>query len=160
MLKDPRRGGSEADIGAQGALLKSVMADINTAAGLVNSLENTRAQLAVMRAQASSDTTGAAHRAGMDSLERKLVDAESQLRNVLGTGRGQDGIRNPVKIGEKLLYLANSIGGSDYAPTEAQQAVAKDLHEQLMAAQAMVDGLMKGDVMEFHKAMSGGSRTP
>ncbi len=153
VLKDPASGGSDADIAAQGVLLKGIMADINTAAGLVNSLEKTRAMLAVMKAQAPADSMGAGHRAAMDSLDKKLLDAESQLRNVLATGRGQDAIRNPVKIGEQLLYLANSIGGSDYAPTESQQAVAKELHDRLVATQTMVDALMKNDVMQFHRGM-------
>ena len=51
------------------------------------------------------------------------------------------------------MYLAGTLGNSDYAPTESQRAVAKELHDQLMAVQAKVDGLMKTDVMEFHKGM-------
>jgi hypothetical protein len=77
-----------------------------------------------------------------DSADKKLLDAEWQLRNVLATGRGQDGVRNPVKLGEQLLYLAGTMGGSDYAPTESQKAVAKELHERLMTVQTQVGALL------------------
>jgi hypothetical protein len=153
ILKDPASGGSDADIAAQGELLKGIMTDLDTAASLVNEIEKNRAMLALMRAQAPADSMGAMHRAMTDSLDKKLLDAEWQLRNVLATGRGQDGVRNPVKIAEQLNYLANSIGNSDYAPTEAQRAVAKELHDRLMAAKAAIDTLMKNDVMAYHKAM-------
>ena len=142
MLKDPASGGSEADIASQLELTKSIIADINVAAGLVNSIEKARQQLALSKAQAPADSTGAKQRAVADSADKKLVDAEWMLRNVLATGRGQDGVRNPVKLGEQLLYLANTVGGSDYAPTESQRAVAKELHERLMAVQAKVEALL------------------
>jgi hypothetical protein len=131
------------------------MADMDVAAGLVNTLEKTRAHLALLRAQAASDSAGGKQRTTIDSLDKKLLDAEWQLRNVLATGRGQDALRNPAKLVEKLMYLAGTLGNADYAPTESQRAVAKELHDQLMAVQAKVDGLMKGDVMEFHKGMGG-----
>jgi hypothetical protein len=142
VLKDPASGGSDADIASQLALLKSLMADIDVAAGLVNSIEKARQQIALSKAQAPADSTGAKQRAMADSADKKLLDAEWQLRNVLATGRGQDGVRNPVKLGEQLLYLAGTMGGSDYAPTESQKAVAKELHERLMTVQTQVGALL------------------
>jgi hypothetical protein len=34
------------------------------------------------------------------------------------------------------------MGGSDYAPTESQKAVAKELHERLMTVQTQVGALL------------------
>jgi len=153
VLKDPASGSSEAGIAEQMTLLRSIMADIDVAAGLVNTLEKTRAQLAVMRAQAGSDPAGTKHRAAIDSLDQKLLDVEAELRNVLSTGRGQDMLRYPAKLCEKLIYLAGTLSNSDYAPTASQRAVAKELHDQLVAMKAQIDGLMKTDVMEFHRGM-------
>ena len=155
VLKDPASGGSEAEIAMQLELLTSIMADIDVAAGLVNSLEMVRAQLALSKAQAPSGAEGAKRVAAIDSLDRKLLDAEWELRNVLTTGRGQDQLRTPAKLSEKLLYLAVTLDNGDRAPTESQRAVAKELHERLLAAKGKVDGLMKGQVNEFQKVMGG-----
>ena len=153
VMKDPASGGSETDIAAQTELNKTIIADIDTAAGLVNSLEIARAQIALKRATLPADSTAAAQRSSLDSLDKKLLDAESELRNTLATGRGQDMLRFPVKTSEKLIYFSGTLGASDFAPTESQKAVAKELHDALTASKAKVDALLGGEVKAFQKVM-------
>ncbi len=153
VLKDPASGGSDAEIKAQMELLRGIIADINQAAELVNSIELVRGQLALKKAQAAQDSAGMRLAASIDSLDKKLVSVEGEIRNVRATGRGQDANRAPTRIAERLLYLAQTVGNSDRAPTQSAQAVAKELHGQLAAAKAKVDALMKQDLPAFHKEM-------
>jgi hypothetical protein len=45
-----------------------------------------------------------------------------------------------------LEYLGSSVGGSDYAPTASQQAVAALLHQRATALKAEFDQLSAKDV--------------
>jgi len=69
------------------------------------------------------------------------------------TGRGQDNVRWPVQVAEQLLYLAQSVGGSDFAPTASQQEVAQVLHARLAKIRAEVDALLKQDVPAFNERL-------
>jgi len=71
------------------------------------------------------------------------------------TGRGQDDVRWSPKLTEKLLYLADEVGGSDYAPTEQAQQVAQLLHGQLATIKAQVSRLLKEDVVAFNDKLRG-----
>ena len=145
VLKDPASAGSEATIAEQLALEKSLVADINTAADLVNGIEKMRAQLALFKAQASG-ADKAKTVAQIDSMDAKLVKVEGEIRQVRATGRGQDANRQPSRIAEHLLYLAGTVGNSDMQPTSQAKEVAKELHGELMNAKAQADALLKADV--------------
>jgi hypothetical protein len=58
-------------------------------------------------------------------------------------------------VAEQLLYLAESVGGSDYAPTASQQEVALVLHTRLVKIRAQVDALLKQDVPAFNERLRG-----
>jgi hypothetical protein len=151
--KDPSSGGSEQEIAAQTELLRGVQTDLNDAVDMINRMEAVRGQLVALRATIGGDTTRADVRAAADSLDRGLAAAEEQLFQVKATGRGQDGVRWPGRLAEQLVYLANSIGGSDYAPTESQRAVAALLHEQARSARAQVDRVLQRDVTAFNEML-------
>jgi len=145
LLKDPATAGSDATIAEQMAFEKGVMADINTTADLVNGIEKMRGQIALAKAQAGDSAK--ARVAQLDSMDAKLLKAESELRNVRQTGRGQDANRAPSRIAERLFYLVGTVGNSDMPPTESAKAVAKELHDQLMAAKAQAEAVMKPEII-------------
>jgi transcription initiation factor TFIIIB Brf1 subunit/transcription initiation factor TFIIB len=58
------------------------------------------------------------------------------------------------------LYLAESVGGSDYAPTASQQEVAQVLHVRLVKIRAQVDALLKQDVPAFNERLRGRNLHP
>ena len=82
-----------------------------------------------------------------------LLVVERKLFQTRTTGRGQDALRWPSRIAEQLLYLHGSIGGSDYAPTEAQRQVAEELHAQLVRVRAEYDRVMQRDVAGFNNML-------
>ena len=150
VLKDPNAGGSEEEIKAQTALLEELRGEINSAAGAVNTIESLRAQLATLKGVLGADSAMARVRADADSLEQKLIAVEEQLVQLRITGRGQDGVRWPVKALGQLNYLAGQLASADFAPTTQQGEVRKILGEQVAAARSGLDGLLAKDVAAFN----------
>ena len=153
ILKDPSSGGSEQTIATQMETQQTLVADINDAVAQVNALEIVRGQLVDLSDLSEKDTslTDLKHRA--DTLANKLLPVEQQLYQMLLTGRGQDAVRWPTQLTEQLLYLAQSVGGSDYAPTAQQKEVAQVLHNRLVKVKAQVKQLLEQEVPAFNEKL-------
>jgi len=155
ILKDPSSGGSEQTIATQMETQKAIVADINDAVAQVNALEIVRGQLVNLSELSVKDTSLADIKRSSDSLSAKLLPVEQQLYQMLLTGRGQDAVRWPTQLTEQLLYLAQSVGGSDYAPTSSQKEVAQVLHDRLVKVKVQVDELLKQEVPAFNERLRG-----
>lgn len=151
--KDPRSGGSEAEIRAQAEVAAAIARDIDSAVDMVNALEVVRSQVATLKGTLADDTTMVDVRARVDTLDRKLRDVEEQLLQLKTTGRGQDLIRHPFKLGEQLIYLGQSVTGSDFAPTEPQRQVQELLKEQLHQVRLQFDAVMTRDLDAFKQML-------
>jgi photosystem II stability/assembly factor-like uncharacterized protein len=160
VLKDPASGGSEQAIATQMETQRGIVADINSVVDQVNALEIVRGQLAGLGAIAGKDTGFADLKRSSEALSQQLVSVEQQLYQMRITGRGQDAVRWPAQIAEQLLYLAESVGGSDYAPTAQQKEVALLLHDRLAKVKVHVDQLLKVDVPKFNEGLRGRSVHP
>ncbi len=147
--RDPASGAADAEITLQTAMLAEIASEVNATVDMINSLESVRAQLATVKATLSSDSTMADLRAQSDSLEKRLIAVEGQLMDLHATGRGQDLIRTPSQIGEQLMYLGGSVGGSDYAPTEAHRQVQTVLKEALQRVRTQYDAVMGPELAAF-----------
>jgi hypothetical protein len=130
--KDPNSGGSVQGIQAQTALLFDIQRSLSSANRMIDTLEIKRKSLADIR----SSLTGAANRdllSGADSLEQKLIAVEGKLNQLMITGRGQDGVRFPVRLSGQLAYLAATVAGSDEQPTTQAREAFKVLDDQVAA---------------------------
>ena len=153
VLKDPNSGGSDEEIRTQTALLEELRGEINAAAGAVNTIEVMRSQLASLKGVLAADSTLTGVRTDADSLEQKLIAVEEQLVQLRITGRGQDGVRWPIKALGQLLYLGGELASADFAPTTQQREVRKVLGDQAAAARAALDGLLSKDVAAFNNTL-------
>ncbi len=141
--KDPNSGGSVEGIRAQTTLLTDLQKSLNGSVDMINQLEQTRGQLVRAKAQLGSAATTRDLVAGADSLEQKLVAVEDQLHQLKATGRGQDGVRWPIKLAGQLGYLASTIGGSDETPTAQAREAYRYLEEQLVAVRREYERVMQ-----------------
>jgi len=137
--KDPNTTGSEADIQAQTKALIDVRGNLNTAADLVNEAESIRLQLTQLKTIVGDSEAGKAIAASAADLDKQIVAVESHLFNMMATGRGQDFLRMPSQLIEKLAHLADVLSLGDFPPTDqaldVQARLAKDLsgyREQMM----------------------------
>jgi photosystem II stability/assembly factor-like uncharacterized protein len=151
--KDPASGGSEDEIRQQVAMAVQVAADLDSAVAMVNALEVVRSQIATLKATLADDAKMADVRAQVDSLDRRLVEVEDQLFQTRTTGRGQDMIRYPFKLGEQLVYFGQSVTSSDYAPTQPHREVQAVLKADLARIRAMFERVMRTDVEAFKQAL-------
>lgn len=128
-------------------LLFAMQATANATVDMLHSIEAVRSQVATMNAVSS--TPGDIKTAG-DSLDRKFIDVEQTIVDLRLTGRGQDEVRWPVKLGGQLSYLAGGIGSSDFSPTAQQRAVNDVLVKQMRATRAALEQLVTNDLSAFN----------
>src|SRR6185503_6284621 len=109
ILKDPGAGGTEADVRAQGDLVKVLLDDVKQTVEAINRAENVRSQLATLQVRLGEKKDGKepVHKDVKDAaeaLDKKVVAVEETLLQMRVTGRGQDILRFPMKTAEQLLY--------------------------------------------------------
>src|SRR5262249_5343148 len=147
VLKDPNSGGAESDIQKQTTMLFDLRKDLESAADMVNQIENIRGQLNKLRADHPDMKTAA------DDFEKKLTDIEDGLIQRTYTGQGQDTTRFGAKLIGKLGYLAGGVSGGDYAPNKQQQEVHAMFKSQLADLRKRLDGVMATDLTSFNRML-------
>jgi hypothetical protein len=150
VLKDPNETVTALDMTASAELLKKVQADMTTSADMLLAIEGVRAQLDSLAAQIGGNSSMADVRAQGDSVGRKFVVVEGNLIDVRMTGRGQDEVRYPAKLGAQLNYLAGGIAASDFAPAAQQQKVGQVLAKQVRDTHAALQSLINTDLAKFN----------
>jgi hypothetical protein len=131
--KDPNTAGTEADIQAQTRLMSQIRDNMNTLTDLINQAELVRAELAHRQQLAGDDEAGKAAKARAAELDRTIVAVESKLFNMTATGRGQDQLRLPSQLAEKVAHLAEVVSLNDFPPTDQAVAVHQKLSQELAA---------------------------
>jgi hypothetical protein len=149
VLKDPHSNGSEDTIRTQGRLMSSLFDTMNSLADQINQMEAVRGQLEALKRELTGDAN-AAVRTAADQLDAKLKAVEENLFQMKATGRGQDGVRWPNQLVEKVGYLSGEVEGSDYAPTTQQVQVHDELKERTATWRQRMTLLMQNDVTAFN----------
>ena len=159
VIKDPESTGTAADIAAQWKLAQQISGEIASVTQSINQIEMIRAQL-VMVDQAlgsepggpsASDTAGL--RAADLALDTKLVGVEGDLYNTKATGKGEDQWRWAPTLIDKLSYLENEVTSSDFAPTDQQVEVNRELALQVGSHRAALDQIVAQDVAAFNASL-------
>jgi photosystem II stability/assembly factor-like uncharacterized protein len=141
--KDPNSSATDQDIRAANAMLLDLQRDINATGAMVNTIESTRLQLQKLAEPADL-------RAAADSLEQKLIAVEQNIVDLRLSGRGQDEVRWPVKLGGRLGYLAGGVAASNFTPTTQQREVQQLLAKQVVETKAALDRVMQTDLAAFN----------
>jgi hypothetical protein len=149
VLKDPHSTGSESDIAEQMKLLSALREDLETVSESVNKIEILRSQLISLDRGLGNGETAQPVRSSASDLGGKLLGVEGKFLQMSATGRGQDNVRYPPMLAQKLTYLASQVGQSDFPPTTQQQAVAQELHQQAQQYQQQFAQVME-EVQHFN----------
>ena len=156
VIKDPNTVATDPDVDAQSKLARTIRAEQDSVARLINRLEWVRKQVrdlvGQLRDSALMADTGAKRLAALaDSLDRRMLRTEGMLFDVNLTGAREDAFRNPMQLYGRLAALQSDVAenGSDFAPTAQQLAVHDVLAQRLgEATRAFID-LMTKDVPRF-----------
>jgi photosystem II stability/assembly factor-like uncharacterized protein len=149
--KDPNSVGTEADIMENFALMTELRSDLDRAASVINGAELVRWQLHTMQA---AGLGGDELLAAAGSLQDEFTSLEARLYQLYGTGRGQDGVRWPLRISQQIGSLGGGVESSDFRPTQQQHAVHDELHSELDAAAADYAALLGGALANFNAQVS------
>jgi photosystem II stability/assembly factor-like uncharacterized protein len=148
--KDPNTSGTESDIDAQTKTIREVRENMSKTADLINRSEAIRAQISNLKTFIGNEAAAKELIAAGEDLDKKVVAVEGRLFNITATGRGQDFLRMPSQLLEKLAHLADTLQLADFAPTDQQLEVHKLLTDQLTAAAADLDTVVSKDVATFN----------
>jgi photosystem II stability/assembly factor-like uncharacterized protein len=152
--KDPNSEGTLADINAQVAMLEDIQADANRAAMMVTRIESVRRQVLdtrdVLTEQGGHDDIIASATA----LNESLIAVEEGLFQMRATGTGQDGVRYPSRLIERLGYLFNTTSIADFHPTDQQGEVLTVLKERLVRIAEALEAVLNDDLEEFNRLLA------
>jgi photosystem II stability/assembly factor-like uncharacterized protein len=151
--KDPNTAGTEQDLVTQTRTMTEIRDNTNAVAKMINDAESVRAQLASWRAVVGEGDAVKTLRAAADDLEAKIVEVESRLFNMTSTGRGQDMLRTPSQMMEKLLHLADMVSYADFAPTDSQIEVHGRLTQEVARDREQMSGLMARLLASFNETL-------
>jgi len=151
--KDPNSGGSLEEVGTQVARLLDLQTDMNAAVDLFDQVELIRAQVQQLNRTLGADGSNADIRAAADSLEQKFIGFEENVHQLRLTGRGQDGVRWPIKLAGRVSYLANGIASSDFAPTTQQVQVHEMFKGEIRTLQGQLGQLIGRDLTQFNERL-------
>jgi len=157
LIKDPRSNGSEGDIQTQTKLMTALSDDMNGVVAAVNQIEFIRAQIAVLETETPKDQKSTALRTAADQLNARLIEIEDKLIKRKATGRGQDGVRWPNQLAEKIGYLASEVEGGDDHPTTQQVQVHDELREQAATYKQRLSLLLEKEVRDFNALLRQGN---
>jgi photosystem II stability/assembly factor-like uncharacterized protein len=147
VLKDPNTLATLAEIHDQTRMMLAIQRDHAAAGAMLTTIEDIRAQIAALGSQLGADTAGA------DSLERKLMSVEERLIDLRMTGRGQDGVRWPVRLGGQLDYVASIISSSDFAPTAQAREVAAVLAKETRDVHAALTAFINSELPKYNEVL-------
>jgi hypothetical protein len=147
VVKDPNNMATLAEIHDQTRALMALQRDHAAAAAMVNTIEDIRSQLQALKPQLAADSAGA------DSLDRKFISVEERLIDLRQTGRGQDGVRWPVRLGGQLDYVASGIAASDFGPTAQAREVAAVLAKETRDVHAALTALINSELPKYNEIL-------
>ena len=75
--------------------------------------------MASLQTLLGEDEAGGRSAASAKALEQKLVAIEESLFQMRVTGRGQDLLRYPSRLVEKLVYSVDGLSVADFPPTKS-----------------------------------------
>jgi hypothetical protein len=145
LIKDPHSAGSEADIRAQFTLLQTIRDNMLAAGEMVNKIELLRKQVEDLEAKPSA----ASVKSAAEAFDAKLIDFEQHLYQLKLTG-GQDGMRWPGQLLQKLSHLVSGLQDSDFAPTTQQIAVNQQFTDEIRTLRAGFSDLTTREVSAFN----------
>ena len=151
--KDPNSGSSLEEIQTQVARLLDLQNDMNAAVDMYNQVELIRAQAQALERTLGADGDNADIRAAADSLEQRFIAFEENVHQLRLTGRGQDGVRWPIKLAGRINYLAGGIASSDFAPTTQQVQVHDLFKSEIQTLQGRLAQLISGDLTQFNERL-------
>ena len=151
VIKDPNSDGTLADIDAQFALVREIMADRSRAADMVNRIELLRRQIYDLRPVLEERGDAADVIESGEALDQALIEVESELIQLKDTGG--DAVRWPAMIVGRLRYLQGVVEVADFPPPDQHREVAEILREQVEEVEQALDAVLRDDLERYNQLL-------
>ena len=148
LLKDPNTEGSLEDIRQQKALLDRIRADFQEISLAVNEAESLRRQLRDLMPLVGDDM-----QENVKAVDEAVTEIENRMLQLKHTGKGQDAIRLPGMLLEKLAYLASTVAIADFRPADQYIDVFDKLHQEWLEVQQAWAAVKREEVASLRQAM-------
>ena len=126
---------------------------MNSVAEKINSIEKLRRQCLDLEATL---TNSSKHKDFVDkvkAVDSAAVALEGKIIQLMYTGTGQDAVRYPVRLAERIGYLAGTVATSDFPPTDEQEEVFEILHGRLGTYAEAYEAFMEEQVKPLLQEM-------
>jgi photosystem II stability/assembly factor-like uncharacterized protein len=123
---DPKGEATPADLEQQFELLMAIRDKVSAVHDAVNDIKNTRARIA-----AKSDRAATAK-----MIDAALADVQNELAELRFTGFDDQMLAFDLKLNNRMAALQSYVAQGDYAPTDQQRAVFKELSAEIDRALA------------------------
>ncbi|MEM9833254.1 MAG: sialidase [Bacteroidota bacterium] len=147
VLKDPNSEGTEEDIQQQMELLAKIRTDFEDISVTVNEIELIRRQLLDMKPMLA-DVEGEVKEM-FTSVDSAILELENEIIRLKVTGLGQDGVRFPGRLVEKLSYLSSAVATADFRPPNQHQEVYEELHARWEDVEGRWNAYQEGSLNEL-----------
>lgn len=153
VIKDPNSDGTLEDIDAQYKYLAAIYEDVNKAATAINDMERIRRQLLDLKAMLQATEQDKSLLESVESLYQSVTELEEELIQLQRTNTGQDAVRFPKMIAERLLYLASNAAVGDFSPPDSFFAVHELIQKELEMVLSKYAELKKGQLIKVKNTL-------
>jgi hypothetical protein len=87
------------------------------------------------------------------ALTQKLIAVEEHLIQLRVTGTGQDGVRWPAQVSERLRYLIGNTATADFKPTDQTGEVHQVLKVELEEARRNLNAILSTDLPALNRLL-------
>ena len=147
VLKDPNSEGTMQDIQLQNELLSKIKADFEEISVTVNKAERIRRQLLDLKPMLSKDMKELNKM--LSEVDSSAQEIENKMIQIAHTGTGQDVIRLPGQLLEKLSYLSSTVAIADFRPADQYGEVYEKLHQEWQSVHTEWNTFLEGPLSEL-----------
>jgi len=148
--KDPRLGTTQVEYEKQFDLLLEIRDALSQTHDAILRIRTAREQVGAAADRAKSKPEEKLIGDAAEALEKKLTAVEEELYQTKNKAE-QDPLNYPIRLNNKLAWLANVVGSADAAPTDAAYAVFENISRKIAAQLATLEKVLAADLPAFNQ---------
>ncbi|WP_327019209.1 VPS10 domain-containing protein [Croceibacter atlanticus] len=149
IIPNPNSESTAADMKAQYEFISDVNETVDKAHKSIKNIRAINKQLKDFQEQYKDDERTKELREKAKKLQDDFTAIEEALYQTKNRS-GQDPLNFPIKLTNKLGHLNSLVGMGDFAPTEQDKAVKRELEQQINAELVKFDNLVSQEISTFN----------
>ena len=153
IIKDPYSEGSIDEIKLQIEMMEQLYKEMNELTAEINKIEQVKRQLLDLKAILKTQKDKKEVIAAIDAIYEEFVKLEGKMIQLQITGTGQDDVRYPTMLAERIGYLASVVAVADFQPTDQHMEVHKILQVRKATYSKELEDLIDGKFADFVRVL-------